>query len=294
MSDNPLWPFWLMAVVLHGVVAAYYFGIQQDKPIELTGEGGTGIEVGLDHTAYQTLMRQQAKVKQQADKAHAIQQAQKQLPKPIKRKQVKTKKQAPKPKKIAKQPALKPVAKTVPMRAVSTTASETAVEASTAQKVAMVTPAKTNLNTPATTLTDAVNASQNSATSMQANSNATSDSTATNNSSEKAMGTPAPLVMNDATKRYIRKLMRHLSQFKEYPSTLKKAHIEGTPIIRFTFNQAGEILETTIKKRSNNKALDKAAIEVFKKANPLPPIPQALKRDTLTMSLPIKFNLIND
>lgn len=292
MNDNHLWPFWLLAVVLHGVVAAYYLGTLQHKPIELTGEGGTGIEVGLDQAAYQALMQQQAKAKQQAKKARATKQVKKQALKPIKPKQALTKKPTTTPKKVAKKPVIKQIVKKAP----ANTSTESIVKQPAKQQVAMLAPAQTTLTASQITQTDAVsvNDDQNSAAATEALSNTSANTVQTNNAPAKAMGNPAPLVMNDATKRYIRKLMRHLSQFKEYPSALKKAHIEGTPIIRFTFNQAGEVLETTIKKRSNNQALDQAAMEVFKKANPLPPIPQALKRDTLTMSLPIKFNLIND
>ncbi len=292
MSDNHLWPFWLLAVVLHGLVAAYYFGTQQHEPIALTGEGGTGIEVGLDQAAYHALMQQQAKAKQQAKKARVTKQVKKQTLKPIKPKQAITKRQTTKPKKVAKKPVIKQIVKKVPV----STAAESVVKQPVQQQVAMLAPAQTNLTASHTTQTDAasVNHDQNSAAATEASSNTIANTAQTNNAPAKAMGKPAPLVMNDATKRYIRKLMRHLSQFKKYPSALKKAHIEGTPIIRFTFNQAGEVLETTIKKRSKHKALDQAAMEVFKKANPLPPIPQALKRDTLTMSLPIEFDLIND
>jgi len=167
-----------------------------------------------------------------------------------------------------------------------------------------VSPTQTQLTAAPATQTDTANsdavqpsAAVNDATASNTQHAQSTENTAaarSNTTTEKAMGTPAPLVMDDATKRYIRALMRHISQFKAYPAALKKAHIEGTPIIRFTFNKDGEVLETTIKKRSSHQALDQAAIEVFKKANPLPPIPPALRRDTLTMSLPIKFNLIND
>jgi len=103
-----------------------------------------------------------------------------------------------------------------------------------------------------------------------------------------------PLEMNDSTKRYIAKLMRHLQRYKQYPALLKKNHIEGKPVIRFSINKSGHLTNIEVKKHAKNAELDQAAMEVFRRASPLPKIPSALERETLTMSLPIEYSLIND
>ena len=103
-----------------------------------------------------------------------------------------------------------------------------------------------------------------------------------------------PLEMNDSTKRYIAKLMRHLQRYKQYPAILKKNHIEGKPVIRFSINKSGHVTNVEVKKHAKSAELDQAAMDVFRRASPLPKIPSELERETLTMSLPIEYSLIND
>ena len=51
---------------------------------------------------------------------------------------------------------------------------------------------------------------------------------------------------------------------------------------------SGKIQSVLIEKQSGNKLLDKAAVDTVWKANPLPPFPTSIKRDTL--SLGIRFS----
>ena len=104
-----------------------------------------------------------------------------------------------------------------------------------------------------------------------------------------------PLDIRDsATKRYIAALMRHLKRYKQYPASLKKNHIEGKPVIRFSINKSGQVTSVEVKRRSQSAELDQTAMDVFRRASPLPKIPSELERETLTMSLPIAYSLIND
>lgn len=295
MTRVSIWPSFIIALALHIVVAAAYFsfGDQQSTHITVTGEGGDSLTVGLDNTAYDHL--RQAQTKQLRAKQQALQ-ATSELAKPVKPKATPKKKFAklrptitPKqPTKAMTKPAIiNAIAEAPP---ITTESSETV----SAEALDLASANQTDLQSTSD------QASTNNLTlnnpTQTANSNPGSQTPSVNGdgNSGKALGDPGKLILDDETKAYIRRLMRHLQRFKHYPTALKRARIEGTPVVSFTVNQQGEITHTAIKKRSQNQALDQAAINVFLQANPLPAIPASLKRESLSMSLPIKFNLIND
>lgn len=93
-------------------------------------------------------------------------------------------------------------------------------------------------------------------------------------------------------KSYFVKLMAWLNRHKEYPAMLKKNKIEGTVILQFAINKNGEVLSASIKTSSGNEQLDQAALDMLKKAAPLPPIPESLGRDQISIAVPVEFSLI--
>jgi periplasmic protein TonB len=119
-------------------------------------------------------------------------------------------------------------------------------------------------------------------------------------------GNSAPAISNSASNvggagtadqsrqnnKYYQKLIQKLNAHKSYPTELKKDKIQGVVIVRFTLNRNGEVLASSIKKSSGNSALDNAALEVLKKASPLPPMPDFINGETLTLSLPVDYSLI--
>lgn len=94
--------------------------------------------------------------------------------------------------------------------------------------------------------------------------------------------------------RYFGVLKSWLNAHKTYPPELKKAKIQGVVTVRFTINQQGQLQQASIKVSSGSARLDQAALAMVQQASPMPAIPESLKRDRLTLALPVEYSLIDE
>jgi protein TonB len=79
----------------------------------------------------------------------------------------------------------------------------------------------------------------------------------------------------------------HLQKFKRYPSA---AHGKvGTVVVRFVLSRAGEVIDSTVIKSSDNEALDHEAIEILRRASPFPPFPSAKPGAQDVYTAPVSF-----
>jgi protein TonB len=64
--------------------------------------------------------------------------------------------------------------------------------------------------------------------------------------------------------------------------------------VEFTIDKFGRITSSGIRKGSGQPELDRAALSMLSRANPLPPIPVSLKLDSLEMTRNIEYSLITN
>jgi protein TonB len=98
-------------------------------------------------------------------------------------------------------------------------------------------------------------------------------------------------VRNDRT-AYMRALMAALLQHRSYPPEARKQRARGTVHVRFSVGRDGHVLASNIARGAGFEVLDTAALEVLRSADPLPPIPDSLGVDRLTVTVPIEYSLI--
>jgi protein TonB len=98
----------------------------------------------------------------------------------------------------------------------------------------------------------------------------------------------------DDVRKYIAAVMRHLHRHKKYPRELKRAKIEGTVLVQFTIDHDGHLIASDVKQGSGHAELDRAAMEMLSRADPLPAIPDFMSRDELALAIPVEYSLITD
>ena len=69
------------------------------------------------------------------------------------------------------------------------------------------------------------------------------------------------------------------------------ARIFGVAMVHFVVRRNGQIDRLEVSKSSGNAGLDKAAIDIMQKAQPLPPIPDRMHTDRVEGTLPINFGV---
>jgi protein TonB len=115
--------------------------------------------------------------------------------------------------------------------------------------------------------------------------------------SEPAVSAPKPgpsqRDLDNARNLYGNMLSNAISKYKQYPRVAQIRGWEGQVDLEIEIDSNGNVLATRILQSSGHEILDKQALEMVKKASPLPPPPDALRGRTFTVFVPIPFRLEN-
>ncbi|MGE0754152.1 MAG: energy transducer TonB [Alphaproteobacteria bacterium] len=92
--------------------------------------------------------------------------------------------------------------------------------------------------------------------------------------------------------RYEQQISLWIQKFKVYPDTTKQAGQEGETVARIRIDRRGNVRYYTLERSTGHVALDKAAIDMIKRANPVPAAPTNYPAgDVLEFRIPIRFNV---
>jgi len=78
-----------------------------------------------------------------------------------------------------------------------------------------------------------------------------------------------------------------------YPQTSLNNDEQGVVRLDVIINRKGKVLETVMIEEAPYKRLNKAALTAIKKSSPYKPMPESIKGDTFTFSLPIRFKIVD-
>lgn len=85
---------------------------------------------------------------------------------------------------------------------------------------------------------------------------------------------------------YFSRLVAWLDRYKDYPPEVKKWKQQGTVVLAFSIDRAGEVLAARIQTISGDPLLDRAA--------PRPPMPDSMPHERLHLAVPVEYSLITE
>jgi periplasmic protein TonB len=86
-------------------------------------------------------------------------------------------------------------------------------------------------------------------------------------------------------------LVKHLQQFKNYPSTARARSEQGVVVLAVTIDRDGHVLARHIVKSSGHPDLDDEVLSLVERAQPLPAFPPSMTQARLDLAVPIRFSL---
>jgi protein TonB len=88
------------------------------------------------------------------------------------------------------------------------------------------------------------------------------------------------------------RVLSHLAHFKRYPGDARQRKRAGAAWVRFQVDRDGTLLASELLTSSGTVLLDREALQVLQRAQPLPAPPDnVLHQGTVTVTLPVSFKL---
>jgi protein TonB len=86
-------------------------------------------------------------------------------------------------------------------------------------------------------------------------------------------------------------IFAHIVRHKLYPEEARKKNVKGEVVVLFLLDRRGGVSEVRVANGSGSTVLDQAAVEVLRRASPLPPPPADLRGERIELLLPMRYQL---
>jgi len=86
-------------------------------------------------------------------------------------------------------------------------------------------------------------------------------------------------------------LLKHLQQFKNYPSEARERNEQGLVLLAFSIDRDGHVLSRHIVSGSGYADLDAEVMALVERAQPMPAFPASMMEARLDLTVPIRFSL---
>jgi periplasmic protein TonB len=101
----------------------------------------------------------------------------------------------------------------------------------------------------------------------------------------------ASTASNAAIRTWKSAMVMHINRHKRYPDAARSLRLAGEVQIVFSMDRSGHVLQSRIRHSSGSTLLDVEAMELFKRASPLPLPPPAVQGEVLQYVMPITFRM---
>ena len=90
----------------------------------------------------------------------------------------------------------------------------------------------------------------------------------------------------------LRDLLRHLAKYKRYPEDARRRGLQGINRLRFVVDAEGKVVSYSMAGGSGSAALDRATLEMIRRAGTVPkPPPELLNNGTIEVVAPFVYSL---
>ena len=86
-------------------------------------------------------------------------------------------------------------------------------------------------------------------------------------------------------------VMLQINRHKRYPSAARSQDMQGVVQVRVLIDRGGRLMSSEIAGSSGSALLDEEALDILKRASPLPPLPVGVQGETLNLNIPIRFRI---
>jgi len=107
----------------------------------------------------------------------------------------------------------------------------------------------------------------------------------------RTTATPAPQPSSNAADSWEGRLLAALHRHRRYPASARMRRQQGVPYIRFVMDREGRVLSARLERSSGFADLDREAVALPKRAQPLPKAPADRPGATLELVVPVEFFL---
>lgn len=106
-----------------------------------------------------------------------------------------------------------------------------------------------------------------------------------------ALGT-APSNEAEVLSHYEQAISSWIQRFKLYPEEAKKARLTGDAVLRVRIDRRGNVRYSALESSTGSPELDRAALEMVRRANPVPPAsPDYPAAEVIEFLIPVSFRL---
>jgi len=102
---------------------------------------------------------------------------------------------------------------------------------------------------------------------------------------------PSQQDIDAARNQYGTELANALARYKQYPKIAQMRGYQGDVLVDVQMDSNGNVTSSKIHQSSGYESLDNQALEMVKKASPLPPPPYVLRGRSFNVLVPVSFHL---
>ncbi|MGH7787662.1 MAG: energy transducer TonB, partial [Candidatus Binatia bacterium] len=91
--------------------------------------------------------------------------------------------------------------------------------------------------------------------------------------------------------RYLSAVRLQLEAVKRYPALARRRGSTGTAMLFIVIDRDGRPAKVQVKRSSGSELLDEEAQDMVARAAPFDPLPTEVERDSLQLTIPVRFDV---